>query len=130
MRQLLWTVGLIFGLTTLMSAGCGTATPISCDPASEVCAGQSGDDPGSVGDPGPGGDHGSMCGAETWNNFASGFFSSNCASCHGWATSQSGVKSRSSAIISRVSGGSMPPRGGLSASDEQRALDWLHCGAP
>ena len=120
-------VGLGFLAVVIALAGvaCGTANPVN-EPGS--CASGGCSDSGG-GDAGLGGDH-AACGNDTWSNFASGFFNSYCASCHGWASSHSNVASNASGISSRLSSGNMPPSGSVSSSDRQRAIDWLGCGAP
>jgi hypothetical protein len=70
------------------------------------------------------------CTTETWSNFAQGFFSSNCVSCHSEFETYSGVSQESSDIESRISDGSMPKNGTLSSTEKQDILDWLTCGLP
>ena len=67
---------------------------------------------------------------DTWGNYASSVFSSNCSGCHGFASSYSGVTSRSGTIEGVLAAGGMPPRGPLPAATEKRILDWFSCGAP
>ncbi|MBS2027604.1 MAG: hypothetical protein JST54_06860 [Deltaproteobacteria bacterium] len=76
------------------------------------------------------GDGGSNCGADTWNNYAQGFFATNCGGCHGFASSKSSVTSQASAIRSRIDSSSMPPGGGVSSADINRIDSWMSCGAP
>jgi hypothetical protein len=71
-----------------------------------------------------------QCTPDTWGNWASGFFSTNCAGCHSWANSYTSVKSRQANNQAYISDGSMPQGGSLSSSDKQRVLAWLGCGSP
>ncbi len=71
-----------------------------------------------------------QCTPDTWSNYASNFFNTNCAGCHSQFGSYSGVQSDSSRIESKIQSGSMPPYGGLSASDQQRIVAWINCGMP
>jgi hypothetical protein len=67
---------------------------------------------------------------DTWASFAGSFFSSHCSGCHGFASSQASVEANAAFIESMVSSGTMPPGGGVSASDRQRIVNWLGCGTP
>lgn len=101
---------------------------MTCVPSSGDCSGGSGGSGGSAGGGSGGSGGGGTC-SDTWASYAQTFFSSQCSSCHSWATSHSYVQSQSGGIASRISSGSMPP-GGLSATDKQRILNYLNCGAP
>ncbi len=68
------------------------------------------------------------CTKDTWVNFAQAFMVNNCAGCHSYANSVATLKPHQNAA--RISDGSMPPGGGLSASDKSRILLWLSCGLP
>ena len=68
------------------------------------------------------------CTQDTWGNFAQAFMANNCAGCHSFASSVATLKPHQNAA--RISDGSMPPGGGLSASDKSRILLWLSCGLP
>ncbi len=71
-----------------------------------------------------------QCTPDTWSNFAQGFFTTNCTSCHSQFATYSSVVSDASSISSKISSGSMPLLGSLSASDKSRILLWLSCGEP
>ncbi len=128
-------------VAALLLAGCGPPCACSggdvCDAATGLCrpggtGGGGGGSGGGVGGGGgaTGGGGGSSCGTDTWTNYASGWFSGNCARCHG---SEFGgyslVQSRGSQLSSRISSGSMPP-GGLLPADRQRILSWFACNMP
>jgi len=68
---------------------------------------------------------------DTWSNFGQAFFTQNCGTgaCHPWASSFQGVAARTTQAQGAIAAGVMPPTG-LSASDQQRAIDYLACGAP
>ena len=66
---------------------------------------------------------------DTWTNYAKNLFGSSCGGCHTWALSYDGVDQRRTRAQGAIAAGVMPPSG-LAASDRQRAVDWLACGAP
>lgn len=70
------------------------------------------------------------CTSDTWTSSARAFFQSQCTSCHGWAGSQTSVRSKASSISATLQSGSMPPNRALAGSERQRILTWLGCGAP
>ncbi|MBS2025564.1 MAG: hypothetical protein JST92_24460, partial [Deltaproteobacteria bacterium] len=94
--------------------------------------GTGGTDAGTGGtDAGTGGtDAGSACTPDTWTNYASAAFSTNCKSCHSWATKYTSVKSRQSSCQTDISTGAMPKNHALSSSDKSRLVKWLSCGLP
>ncbi len=75
---------------------------------------------------------GPACTADTWDNFANGFFANNCAGCHHpFNFDQAGVSANAKAITSKISKGAMPPAPAtLDPTDETRILTWLGCGMP
>lgn len=73
---------------------------------------------------------GASCGTDTWASYGQGFFASNCASCHGFASSQGSVQANAGTIASKIQSGQMPPGGGLSSADVSRVVAYLDCGAP
>jgi hypothetical protein len=67
---------------------------------------------------------------DTWTSFGQAFFTQNCGgACHPWASSFQGVGARTTQAQGAIAAGVMPPTG-LPASDKQRAIDYLACGAP
>ena len=68
------------------------------------------------------------CTTDTWNSWASGFMSKNCAGCHSWANSYSSVGSHDCRRY--ISDDSMPRGATLSAAEKARILKWLNCGSP
>ena len=55
-------------------------------------------------------------------------FQRNCASCHGWASSYSGVRQYAFDAIARMERHIMPPGGGLSAADIALVKAWISTG--
>jgi hypothetical protein len=106
----------------------------NCVPTSGSCGLGTGGGSGGGGGPGTGGGSGTGGGGssctDTWSNYASAFFNSYCANCHGTEFStQADVSSNAAATKSSISTGSMPP-GGLSSSEQTRILNWFNCGMP
>lgn len=64
--------------------------------------------------------------ADTWNNYAHGFFNSYCNGCHSFPTAAS---VRGSTSQSRISSGNMPRGTSLSSTTRARILAWFACGA-
>ena len=99
----------------------------TCLPSSGTCAGGS----TSGGISGGTGSNAACAGlTDTWTNYAQTFFSTYCASCHGFATAYNSVAGSAALIESYISSNSMPPGGGVSATARQRIDTWLNCGAP
>jgi hypothetical protein len=74
-------------------------------------------------------DAGGGC-TDNWNNYASGFFSNNCARCHSSLTSKGAVTQDSSRIQSAIDTGAMPRDTTLSGSEISRIDNWFGCGMP
>jgi mono/diheme cytochrome c family protein len=55
-------------------------------------------------------------------------FSRHCASCHGWASSYSGVRRYAFDAIARMTKGIMPPGGGLSSAEIALVKTWISTG--
>jgi hypothetical protein len=69
--------------------------------------------------------------SDGWAGYASGFFATQCESCHsGVYTSASAVRAAAASVRFVIDIGSMPRGGGLSAAERLRMLTWLGCGAP
>ena len=103
------------------SSQCPSGFSCSADSVCVIAAAVSGSGTGSV-----------ACTAlgDTWTNFGQTFFTTNCGgACHPWASSYTGVSERTTQAQGAIAAGVMPPTG-LSASDRQRAIDYLACGAP
>jgi hypothetical protein len=58
----------------------------------------------------------------------SGVFTRHCASCHDWASSYPGVRRYAFAARARMVSGSMPPGGGLTASEVGLVKAWISTG--
>lgn len=71
-----------------------------------------------------------VCTADTWDGYAADFFSTNCRSCHSFATTYEGVLGESSRIRAQLSSGNMPPNGGVSSAARARIVRWLTCDLP
>ena len=74
---------------------------------------------------------GNACTPDTFANYAKGFFTGYCASCHGseWTT-YNGAKSAAAMIEPKIVGKTMPPGGGLPAGDYNRITTWFKCKMP
>jgi hypothetical protein len=57
-----------------------------------------------------------------------GVFARHCASCHDWASSYAGVRLYANAARARIVGGSMPPGGGLTATEIGLVKAWIATG--
>jgi len=90
---------------------------------------------GTTGSAGTGGRYpdGGQCTADTWCNFAMGFFGTYCASCHEWAQTYDSVSVYAAVAQSHLEPPRMmPPSYAPQPSDEdvQRILTWIACGLP
>jgi hypothetical protein len=95
--------------------------------------GSTGGGSGTGGGSATGGGGGTSCGTDTWSNYASSFFSTNCmTTCHQHTGefTQSDVQTYTSSIRSRISSGSMPADQVLSSAVKARIIAYLNCGAP
>lgn len=76
---------------------------------------------------------GTTCTSDTWANYESTFFATNCSNCHRHASelnTYAGVKADSQNVKAYIGSGSMPPSSTLSASDINRVTKWIDCGLP
>ena len=73
----------------------------------------------------------SSCTGDTFSGWPSQFFANQCARCHGRQFARHrDVQRRARTIAAYIRAGSMPPGGGLSATERARILTYLDCGAP
>ena len=70
------------------------------------------------------------CTTDKWSGWPSSFMSNNCAGCHGFASSYSGVSQNAGNCNSDIQSGRMPQGGSLSDADKNRIVLWLSCGLP
>lgn len=113
-----------------------------CDPTAKVCravpdAGSSAPDAGtpctsSADCPGgaPCVSGFCQCTPDSWSNYASAEFRSNCFQCHSWATNYGSLSRISSDVRFRISNGLMPPSGPLPQATADRLTKWIDCGLP
>lgn len=101
----------------------------------------SGSEAGSGNDAGP--DGGAACTTDTWTSYAQLFLATNCIdTCHtthkhafNGPLTQTKVISNRTSMSGRIQNSTMPPSpgpgfpSGLNATDKERILRWLNCGA-
>ncbi len=90
--------------------------------------------PPDSGTPPPASDAGPVACTDTWEGYGQAFFAANCVTCHVHDHSNfadvAAVRGELALITQRVSSGLMPQGATLSASDQQRLLTFIGCGAP
>jgi hypothetical protein len=101
--------------------------------SSAVSGGAGGGSGAGGGTGGSGGGSSPSCGTDTWSNYGSSFFQTNCmTTCHQHTGefTQSDVQYAAGTIKSRISSGSMPQDKTLSSTVKSRIIAYINCGVP